>query len=472
MKRVDDAITAYKLLIDRFPDAPSPERPYLNIIDALHEAGRYTEALDWVQQTRARFKNDLGGALALFAQLRIHLAQGSWATVVRDADELLKLSDLGGTRVGGGTTTAEVNFLRAYALEQLGNYEAAIAGYLSIPDGRNEYYGARATQRLLALQGNEKSRALVRNRLNSLLSESKTTSGEQSRAAAQAALRLTDDAQIRSEALKSLQAAYSALPAYRLPQFNRVSLLKQQPPGGDHEMLADNLLLLGLYDEALPELLAARGANKSPVVSDEDYTIALLSLRAGIPNRAVRFAEQVWKPLPADYQLELAPREMVEMLYPVPFRESLLQNGNAAVDPRFVLSIARQESRFQADAKSVAAARGMMQFIASTANDIAAQLKLQNFQQDDLYNPDTSIRLGSQYLANLFQQFPNQPQAVAGAYNGGAENLARWIARSRANEADRYVPEIGFSQTKDYVYKVLTNYWNYQRLYDAQLQPR
>jgi hypothetical protein len=34
------------------------------------------------------------------------------------------------------------------------------------------------------------------------------------------------------------------------------------------------------------------------------------------------------------------------------------------------------------------------------------------------------------------------------------------------------VPEIGFSQTKDYVYKVLTNYWNYQRLYDAQLQPR
>jgi len=293
---------------------------------------------------------------------------------------------------------------------------------------------------------------------------------EQSRAAAQAALRLTDDVQIRSDGLKQVQAAYNALSTYRLPQFNRISLLKQQPPNGDHEALADNLLLLGLYDEALPELLAARGANKgSP---DEDYTIALLSLRAGIPNRAVRFAEQTWKPVPADYLLELAPRELVELLYPVPFRESLLQNGNAAVDPRFVLSIARQESRFQADAKSVAAARGMMQFIASTANDIAAQLKLQNFQQDDLYNPDTSIRFGSQYLANLFQQFPNQPQAVAGSYNGGADNLARWIARSHANEADRYVPEIGFSQTKDYVYKVLANFWNYQRLYDAKLQPK
>ena len=476
MKRFDDAVAAYKLLIDRYPDAPGPERAYLNIIDALHEAGRYPEALNWVQQTRARFKNDLGGALALFAQLRIHMAQGSWSTVVSDGDELSKLSDLGGTRVGGGTTPAELNFLRAYALEQLGRTEEAIAAYLSIPDGRNEYYGARATQRLLGLAANEKSRALVRMRVNSLLSESKAASAagqyEQSRAGAQSVLRLTDDAQIRSEAFKYLEAAYNSLPAYRLPQLNRISLLKQQPPSGDHDALADNLLFLGLYDEALPELFAARGATKSAGASDEDYTIALLSLRGGVPNRAVRFAEQIWKPVPADYLIELAPRELIEMLYPAPFRDSLLAHGNAAVDPRFVLSIARQESRFQADAKSVAAARGMMQFIASTASEMAAQLKLKDFQQDDLYNPDTSVRFGSQYLANLFQQFPNQPQAVAGAYNGGADNLARWIARSRSNEADRYVAEIGFSQTKDYVYKVLANFWTYQRLYDAKLQNR
>ena len=126
-------------------------RPYLNVIDALHEAGRYAEALNWVQQTRAGFKNDIGDALALFAQLRIHLAQASWAAAVRDAEELAKFSDLGGTRVPGGTTPAEIAFLRAYALEQSGRTEDAVAGYLAIPDGRNEYYGARATQRLLAL---------------------------------------------------------------------------------------------------------------------------------------------------------------------------------------------------------------------------------------------------------------------------------------------------------------------------------
>jgi len=473
MKRTDDAVNAYKLLIDKFPDNPNPERAYQNIIDALHEAGRYPEALNWVQQARARFKTDIANALVLFAQLRIHMAQGSWAIVVRDADELSKLSDLGGTRVPGGTNPAEVNFLRAYALEQLGRTEEAMAGYLSIPGGRNEYYGTRATQRLLDLATNEKSRAFVRMRLNALLNESKTASAagqfEQARVAAQSSLRLTNDPQQRAEALKYLQAAYNSLSTYRLPTFNKITLLKQDPELGPHEALANSLLLLGLYDEALPELLAARRVSAGP---DEDYSIAVLSLRAGIPNRAVRFGEQIWKTLPADYVIELAPRELVELLYPAPHHGSLLKHaGSRNVDPRFVLSIARQESRFQADAKSVAAARGMMQFIASTANEIATQVNQSNFNQDDLYNADTAILFGSQYLANLFKQFPNQPQAVAGSYNGGADNVARWIARSRANEPDRYVPEIGFTQTKDYIYKVMANYWTYQKLYDAQLQP-
>lgn len=474
LKRTDDAVWAYKALIERFPDRPNPERAYLNIIDVFHEAGGYAEALRWVQQTRTLFKNSIGDALALFAQLRIHLAQGAWATVVRDADDLLKFSDLGGTRVPGGTNTAEINFLRAYALEQLGRNEEAIAAYLAIPDGRNEYYGTRATQRLLDLATNQKSKALVQMRLNALLNESKTATAsgqfEQARAAAQSSLRLTNDPSIRAEASKNLQAAYKALSDYRLPTFNKIALLKQDPELGPHEALANSLLLLGLYDEALPELLATRKTSAGP---DEDYSIAVLALRAGIPNRAVRFGEQIWKTVPADYLLELAPRELVELLYPAPFRESMLKHASSrSVDPRFVLSIVRQESRFQADVKSVAAARGLMQFIPSTANEIATQVNLKNFNQDDLYNADLAILFGSQYLANLFKQFPDQPQAVAGSYNGGAENLARWIARSRANEADRYVPEIGFTQTKDYVYKVTANYWTYQRLYNEQLQPK
>jgi len=501
LKRIDDAMAAYKSFITRFPDAPNPERTYLNIIDTLHEAGRYPEALDWVKQTRSRFKGAIGSTLALFAQLRIHLAQNAWGSAVADADGLLKLSDLGGTRVPGGTSQTEINFLRSYALEQAGRIDEAITGYLSIPDGRNEYYGARATQRLLGLAAKENSRS-IQTRLGALVATAKAASAngqtDQARTATQTSLRLTGDPGVRDAMLKILQATYETVPGYKLISFNLVPLGRQEmlPSVADsanrehtHKEIADDLLFLSLYDEAMPELFAARAtantgsqnekqtasqpvtASPYTAASDEAYTIAIYSLRGGLPNRAVRFAEPLWKTVPADYVLNLAPRGLAELLYPAPYRESLLKYAPSRnVDPRFVLSIARQESRYQADAKSVAAARGMMQFISSTANEIGTQLNLHDFSQDDLYDPDTAVLFGSQYLANLFKQFADQPDAVAAAYNSGADNVARWIARSRAQEPDRYIAEIGFSQTKDYVYRVMTNFWNYQRLYDAQLQ--
>ena len=130
----------------------------------------------------------------------------------------------------------------------------------------------------------------------------------------------------------------------------------------------------------------------------------------------------------------------------------------------------RQESRFRADVKSYAAARGLMQFISTTSDQIAQQLGRENFRQDELYDPPTSVLFGSQYLSNLFKQFPNQPQAVAASYNGGEDNMARWLARAKSNSPDLYVPEIAFSQSKDYVYKVLANYRVYQFLYSENLK--
>lgn len=199
--------------------------------------------------------------------------------------------------------------------------------------------------------------------------------------------------------------------------------------------------------------------------------MAIYFLRGDLPYQAVRFAEGVWRNVPSDFAMELAPSEIIELLYPAPYRQALLKEATSrSVDPRLVLSIARQESRFRSDAKSVAAARGLMQFISATADDVAKQLNRRDFRQDDLYDPDTAIQFGSQYLGSLFKQFPSMPEAVAASYNGGADNMARWIARSQVNDPARFVPEIGFSQTKDYVFRVMSNYWMYQKLYSDQLQ--
>ncbi|MEP6636724.1 MAG: transglycosylase SLT domain-containing protein, partial [Acidobacteriota bacterium] len=496
LKRTDDAIAAYRLFIQRFPDAPNPERSYLNIIDALHEAGREKEALDWVGQTRTRFSNQIGDALALFAQTRIHLAQASWPAVVADTSELRKVSDLGGTRVAGGTVPSEVTFLRAYALEQLGRFDEAITDYLSIPFGRGEYYGNVATQRLVLLRTNPKARSLVLSRVNALKTagEKSIAAGDvdQGRRAAQSAFRLAEEQAAIAEALKLVRRSYEALPAYKLPSFQLLPVGREVfttavPPldtgktgvlAPTHQAIAEELFYLGLYDEALPEFAASprptsNGLRASASLSDTEYTLAVFALRGGLANQAVRFGEQVWKTVPPDYVMQLAPHDLVDLLYPLPYREALLKHAaQRAVDPRFITAIARQESRFQPDAKSVSAARGLMQFIAATSHDVASQLGIRDFRQDDLYNPDSAVLFGFQYLATLFKQFPAQPQAVAAAYNGGPDNVARWIARSRSMDADRYVAEIGFSQSKDYVFKVMSNYWMYQQLYDEKLERR
>lgn len=484
-KRTDEAVATYKQFIARYPTAPNPERAYLNVIDVLRDAGRDDEALSWVKQTRQQFKEELGGTLALFSQARIHLAQNSWLAAVSDLDELTQAADLGGARVPGGTNTSEVLFLRAFALEQLGRTQEAIESYLSIPEGRNEYYGYRADERLRQLRADTRSLSLIATKTDTLTATAKRQweggESEAARRSAQAALRLETEPGKRQELLSILRRAYDSSPSYKFPSFQLLSLGRQDlldtPPviqdSSTHQSLANELLFLGLNDEGAPELAAARldSQNKNSSDGDAAYTLAVYFLRGEIPYPAVRFAEQTWRGIPSDYVLELAPRQLREMLYPAAYRSSVLKYApSRQLDPRFVLSIARQETRFQADAKSVAAARGLMQFIAATAIETSKDLKRQDFQQDELYNPDTALEFGSQYLASLFRQFPGQPQAVAGAYNGGADNIARWIARSHSQDPDRYVPEIGFSQSKDYVFRVMSNYWVYQALYNDRLQ--
>jgi soluble lytic murein transglycosylase len=242
----------------------------------------------------------------------------------------------------------------------------------------------------------------------------------------------------------------------------------------------DKLLGLGLYDEAAPEIENSlrkhrrlEGDSLSDLDSDTAFTLAVLYSKGGFGDRSIRFIEPKWKNIPDDYLIELVPREQAELLYPVPFRDQILEYGKLEnVDPRFLLAVMRQESRFQADVKSAAAARGLMQFIESTSREISKELKTESFSKEELYNPDTSIRFGSRYLSNLFKEFPGKPQAVAAAYNGGEDRVSRWLKRAQTDDPDRYVPEVVFSQTKDYVYKVMANYRMYTFLYDENLFSR
>ena len=494
----DEAIALYQQAIEKYPDADNAERPFLNIVDIERDADKPADALKWIQKTREKFKGKLPEALAVFNAAKIHLAQNDWTDALADLNELENFSEFDGARVPGGTNQIEVTFLKGFALEQLERYLEAIDVYLSIPDGRAEYYGWRATERLRALAANEKSKSFVEAKLNSLLKlisdQSATNMSAFMRAGEmQSVIRLSNNPELRTALLQQLKTIYDQqfkIQDFKLLEFGRKEVLteKRAALGNYHQTLADELLFLGLYDEGTPELETdlmengkwktenADGQNPKSKIqnlksNDTAYTLAVFYKRGEMAYRAVAFAEPLWKNVPADYQIELIPRDQIELLYPAPYADSLLKYAAPKdIDPRFVLSVMRQESRYRPDVKSNAAARGLMQFVSDTSSRIATELDRQNFRQDELYNPPTAIEFGAQYLADLFRQFPNQPAAVAASYNGGETNVARWTARAKSDDPDRYVPEIVFSQSKDYVYKVMSNYRVYQMIYNGNLR--
>jgi soluble lytic murein transglycosylase len=156
---------------------------------------------------------------------------------------------------------------------------------------------------------------------------------------------------------------------------------------------------------------------------------------------------------------------------PVMYRSEILAAaGKHKIDPRFVLAIMKQESSFRANAKSPSAARGLLQLVYDRALHYNKKAGFPNLQPDVLYEPGVNIAIGVEYMADLNDQFDGLYEAIAASYNGGEDNAARWLNRSKPKEAGIFTAEVGFAETKAYVTRVMANYRIYRALYDERLQ--
>lgn len=162
--------------------------------------------------------------------------------------------------------------------------------------------------------------------------------------------------------------------------------------------------------------------------------------------------------------------EAVAEQYPAPYRSAIVATAKSRkLDPRFILALIKQESVFKPTAKSPAGARGLLQLTMDAAQKYAAHAGMKKVYENQLYQPDTSIRLGSEYLAELSAMFPNLLEAVAASYNGGEDNVARWVRRAKQKDPGVFTAEVGFDETKAYVQKVMNNYRVYKQLYTHEL---
>lgn len=145
-----------------------------------------------------------------------------------------------------------------------------------------------------------------------------------------------------------------------------------------------------------------------------------------------------------------------------------------SVDEAWVYGLMRQESRFITNAKSTVGASGLMQLMPATAKWVANKIGLANYSHSRVNDTETNLLLGTTYMRMVMESLDNHPVLASAAYNAGPGRARKWRA-DRPLEGAIYAETIPFSETRDYVKKVMSNSVYYSALFEDKpqtLKPR
>ncbi|AEB11326.1 transglycosylase SLT domain-containing protein [Marinithermus hydrothermalis] len=199
---------------------------------------------------------------------------------------------------------------------------------------------------------------------------------------------------------------------------------------------------------ALGEVRYALQQERSP---EERLALAQALYRLGAYREAVREAER----------LPLLGREVLELRYPRPYREWVERYAaREGIDPYLIWAVMRVESRFDPQAVSPTGARGLMQFVRLTWEDVARML---GEAPGDPHDPEAAIRYGARYLRWLLDRCSGVLACAVAAYNGGVGYTQRGVTRLGGWwEFMRFQER---AEPREYVAKVLEAYAVYRALY-------
>jgi soluble lytic murein transglycosylase-like protein len=258
-------------------------------------------------------------------------------------------------------------------------------------------------------------------------------------------------------AVAALRTAYRRLPAYdavlRVPDYPDEALANLC---GD--AAACRLIQLGLAEEGEP---IVRDALRLDTLSG-CVLAARLAERADAGPAALEAAESLSRKTPSDFLLDLAPGSVRAALAPRPFDRLVGESAKESGVPKDLLyAVMRQESRFDREAVSPAAARGLMQLTLPAAGEAARDLNEEPPAYADLYDPARSLRLGAQTIRRLLEKFSGDAASVVAAYNAGAGQTTLWSGGSQV-PAEALLAAISYPETRVYFRRVLAN----KRLYE------
>ncbi len=227
-----------------------------------------------------------------------------------------------------------------------------------------------------------------------------------------------------------------------------------------HVEKADALARLSRHELATEMLDAALDRQQHPTLylaqarvafSQQKYARATVLLTRAYPS--------YWR-----YRLEDLPREAWEIMYPKLYWDIIVRESRTHnLDPYLVAGLIRQESRFESEAVSSAGALGLMQLMPGTARTLAGR----RVSRHQSFDPETNIRLGTKFLAQLLERFGGNVEKAVAGYNAGGARVEEWSSESYTDSAE-FVESIPITQTREFVHTVLRNHRFYQDLYPAK----
>ena len=280
----------------------------------------------------------------------------------------------------------------------------------------------------------------------------------------------------RAEALALLQSIASVRGFYEqlaLEELGQKIMLPPKPPALSSEEKEAARLNPGLNRASYAIAIGLR----SDGVREWNYSTNLAK-PGGMTDRellaAAQFAcdRQIW-----DRCINTSERTKtvidLEQRFPMPFRDAVIKRAQAiGLDPAYVYGLIRQESRFIMDARSGVGASGLMQVMPATARETARRIGLVGFTADQITDRDTNIAIGTGYLKMVLDDLSGSMPLAAAAYNAGPGRPRTWRgqAGSPVMEAAIWAENVPFSETRDYVKKVLANTTSYAAILTGQPQ--
>jgi soluble lytic murein transglycosylase len=238
-------------------------------------------------------------------------------------------------------------------------------------------------------------------------------------------------------ATEELGGAVSAPAATYTPAAEDLIAMRARP--GIRRALA--LYRLDLRFDATREWLwAIRGFNDRELL-----TAAEVARRYGIHDRVISTASRTVDL--HDFGLR----------YIAPYRDVLKARAEELdLDEAWVYGVIRQESRFVADARSHAGARGLMQLMPATARWVARKLGLKNWRWSRVTDIDMNVDLGTYYLRYVLDELDGSTVLASAAYNAGPNRARQWRPDD-AVEGAIFAESIPFTETRNYVTKVMSS---------------